>query len=190
MSDSTEKTLQKIEQYFSILKKVLNAKEMKAVESTDLQRLAVCPRGLTEELGGMPGGLVEFSLEVALKAKSMASFFNVDPKSIVKVALLHELGKMGHLSDESKQLFLDQDSDWHREKLGQNYKYNPECDRMNTGHRTLWMLNELGIKLNFDEYMAMLTSQGFHLQDNAFHAANAPATACLLQAARQSVLNS
>jgi hypothetical protein len=163
---------------------------MTAIETSDLERLAVCPRGQTVELGGYPGGLVEFSLDVALKAKSMADFFKVSPKSIVKIALLHELGLMGHLSDESKKLFLDQDSDWHREKLGQNYKYNPECDRMNTGHRTLWMLNELGIRLDYDEFMAILTSQGFHLQDNAFHAANAPAAACLLQAARQSVFNS
>lgn len=188
MSDSTETTLEKIQKYFSILEKVLNPEEYAALETADLERLAVCPRGLTDDEGGTAGGLLEFSLDVALKAKSMSSHYDVDPRSIVKVALLHELGRMGSLTDESQQLYLNQDSDWHREKLGQNYKYNPACTRMNIGHRTLWMLNDLGIKLSREEFVAVMTSQGFHLQENAFYATTATSLTCLLQAARQAVL--
>ena len=188
MIDSTEKTLQRIEQYFSIIKKVLKPAELKSLESSDLERLALCPRGLTDETGGYAGALVDYSLEVALKGKAMASFFSVEPKSIVKVALLHELGRMGHLNQVPQSLYLNQDSDWHREKLGQNYKYNENCPRMNIGHRTLWMLNELGIQLSYDEYLTVLTSQGFHLQENSFYAGTAPPLALLLQAARTSAL--
>ena len=39
-------------------------------------------------------------------------------KSLVKISLLHELGKLG---DPENELYIPQDSDWHREKLGQNY---------------------------------------------------------------------
>ena len=109
MSDPTENTLQRIEQYFSILEKVLSKAELKSLEKADLQRLALCPRGLTGDTGGNPGGLVEYSLSVALKGKAMASFFDVDPKSIVKISLLHELGRMGHLTDESQSLYLNQE---------------------------------------------------------------------------------
>ena len=189
MSDPTEHTLQRIEQYFSILEKVLSKAELKSLEKADLQRLALCPRGLTGDTGGNPGGLVEYSLSTALKGKAMASFFDVDPKSIVKISLLHELGRMGHLTDESQALYLNQDSDWHRDKLGQNYKYNDACSRMNIGHRTLWMLNELGIELTHDEWVAVLTSQGFHLQENSFYARSAPSLALLLQAARSAALS-
>jgi|TARA_R110000824_G_scaffold148903_2_gene318860 hypothetical protein len=189
MKDSVEDTLGKIEQYFSILRKVLSPDEMSNLENSDIGRLAICPRGLTVDDGGEAGALIAFSLQVALKAKALASAFGVDPKSIVKVSLLHELGKMGHLSEESRQLYLEQDSDWHREKLGQNYKYNPGCSRMNIGHRTLWMLSSLGINLNQDEFVAVLTSQGFHLQENSFYASTAPPVACLLQASRLAVIS-
>ena len=190
MTTDTEKTMKSIEQFFSILGKVLNDEEMKSIETIDVMRLALCPRGLTDKDGGVPGGLVSFSLDVALKAKSLAEFYNVEPKKIVKIALLHELGKMGHVSDENLALYLQQDSSWHQEKLGQYYKYNENCPKMNIGHRTLWMLNELGIKLDYDEWLAIAVSQGLHLQDNAFYgSAKLPATAHLLQAARNAVLS-
>ena len=187
MKQDTEETLEKISQYFSILKKVLSDSEMQVVEEALAERLSICPRGLTKDTGGYPGGLVDFSFQVAIRGKKLASQFNVNPKSIVKVALLHELGKIGSLFDGV--LYLDQESDWHREKLGQYYKYNPECPKMNIGHRTLWMLNELGIKLTRDEFVAVLTSQGLHLQENSFYGNALPPLANLLQTARQLVLS-
>ena len=190
MSTDTDKTMKSIEQFFSILGKVLTKTEMKSFESIDITRLATCPRGITNQDGGVPGGLVSFSLEVALKGKSLAEFYSVDPKQIVKVALLHELGKMGHVTDEKKSLYLQQDSTWHQEKLGQYYKYNDNCAKMNVGHRTLFMLNELGIKLEYDEWIALATSQGLHLQENAFYGnGQLPRLALLLQAARNVVLS-
>lgn len=190
MNETNETTLKSIEQYFSILSKVLGKDELSSLENADVTRLALCPRGLTEKDGGSPGGLVTFSLEVALTGKSMADFYGVDAKSIVKVALLHELGRMGHLADEKKALYLDQESTWHQEKLGQFYKYNEECPRMNIGHRTLWMLNELGIKLHYDEWVSIAVSQGLHLQENAFYGGSKlPKLALLLQSARNIVLN-
>ena len=146
MKDSVEDTLGKIEQYFSILRKVLSPDEMSNLENSDIGRLAICPRGLTVDDGGEAGALIAFSLQVALKAKAL-------------------------------------------EKLGQNYKYNPGCSRMNIGHRTLWMLSSLGINLNQDEFVAVLTSQGFHLQENSFYASTAPPVACLLQASRLAVIS-
>ena len=191
MIDNTENTvIEALEQYFSILGKVLSKKELALLEKADSTRLALCPRGLTDMSGGAPGGLVSFSLEVALKGKSMASFYDIDPKSIVKVALLHELGRMGHLSDENLALYLDQESSWHQEKLGQFYKYNEDCPRMNIGHRTLWMLNEVGIKLDYDEWVSIAVSQGLHLQENAFYGGSKlPKLALLLQSSRNIVLN-
>ena len=191
MAEDTEKTMKSIESYFSILGKVLSDEEQKALEKSDITRLALCPRGLNESDGGVAGGLVSFSLEVALTGKSMADFYGVDPKSIVKVALFHELGRMGHLYDDSLALYLDQESTWHQERLGQYYKYNESCPRMNVGHRTLWMLNDLGIKLDYDEWVAIAVSQGLHLSENAFYGGSKlPKLALLLQSARNIVLNS
>ena len=190
MNETNDATMKSIERYFSILSKVLSEAEQKSLEACDITRLALCPRGLTEVEGGTPGGLLSFSLEVALTGKSMADFYDVNPKSIVKVALLHELGRMGHLFEEQKSLYLSQESTWHQEKLGQFYKYNEDCPRMNIGHRTLWMLNELGIKLDYEEWVSIAVSQGLHLQENSFYGGSKlPKLALLLQSARNIVLN-
>ena len=40
---------------------------------------------------------------------------------------------------------------------------------MGINHRTLWIVNRLKIDLTIDEYIAIQTSQGFHLNENQFY---------------------
>ena len=128
-------------------------------------RLVTCPRGLTQEEGGYHGALLEFSTKVALSAKKTAEGV-CDPSSCVRVALVHELGRLGDLNEP---LFVEQDSSWHREKLGQNFKYNDKCVKMTVAHRTLWILQTYGIKLTREEWTAVLLSQGIYHQEASFY---------------------
>jgi hypothetical protein len=147
----------------------------------------MCPRGLTEEDGGNPGGLLEFSLATASVAKSLGATFG-HTKSLVKVALLHELGKVGGLVDES-ELYLIQDSDWHREKLGHVYKYNDNCPKMNIAHRSLWLLSHFQFDLSREEWAAINVSQGLHLPENQFYARSLCPISAGLLSARLAVLH-
>jgi len=183
-----EQLLVQFEKYCDVLKRVIGTPAAKRLTENLGQRLSISPRGLTEDTGGTPGGLIDFSLKVAATAKTLSSSFG-ETKSLVKVALLHELGRVGGLEDES-DLYLIQDSDWHREKLGQIYKYNENCPKMNIAHRTLWLLSHLGVDLTREEWLAINVGQGMHLPENQFYANALNPVAAGLLAARLIVLHS
>ena len=183
----TEQLLAQFEKYQDVLKKVIGSEPAKDLCETLGERLLMCPRGLTEEAGGNPGELVAFSLEVASAAKNLASVFG-NTKSLVKVALLHEIGKVGGLTPE-EDLYLIQESEWHRDKLGQVYKYNENCPKMNVAHRTLWMLSHFNIDISREEWIAINVSQGMHMPENQFYASALDAISSGLLTARLSVLH-
>jgi hypothetical protein len=187
--DNSTKIFNQFNRYISILSKVSDEKNVSLLTDKFGERLVLSPRGLTDEDGGSPGSLIEFSLSVAQVAKEIGDKYG-NTKSLVKISLLHELGRLGDF-DEGKELYIPQDSDWHRDKLGQNYKYNDSCSKMNISHRTLWLVNNLGFSLTQDEYMAILTSQGFHLTENQFYGKSASKnkTISCFQSARNIVLS-
>ena len=180
-----EQLVEQFEKYCSVLKKVIGAPATEHLSDALGERLMVCPRSLTEDDGGHPGALVEFSLEVASAAKALSGTFG-NAKSLVKVSLLHELGKVGDLENE---LYLVQESDWHRDKLGQVYKFNGDCPKMNIAHRTLWFLSHFKIELTREEWVALTVSQGMHLPENQFYANSLGPVAAGLLSARLSVLH-
>jgi hypothetical protein len=96
------------------------------------------------------------------------------------------LGKLGSLEEE---LFLSQDSQWHREKLGQHFKYNEKCPKMSAAHRTLYLLQKYGLEVSQEEWIAILTSQGLHFPENGFYGKNKSVLTAVLHFAR-SVVNS
>ena len=165
MIKEPQELIANFEKYLSILSKVVSSDSINKIESSFGERLVVAPRSLKLKDGGYPGALIVFSLSVASNASLMSKHLN-NKKSLVKVSLLHELGRLG---DFEQDLYHSQDSDWHREKLGQHYKYNEECLRMSISNRTLWLCSSLGINLDQSEYIAILTSQGLHLPENQFY---------------------
>jgi len=174
--------LEHYEKYFSLLKKVFDSSKIEQMFDALGERMAVCPLSHLEEKGGKPGRMIEFSLQVAQKAKSLAS--KDIAMSAVKVCLVHELGRIGDLEHE---MYIHQDSDWHREKLGQTYKFNENCARMNVGHRTLYLLQHFGISLTQEEWTAILVSQGLHLEESRYYGNQKQLLSSVVQYARTCV---
>ena len=148
------------------------------------ERIIMCPSSLREsEHNCGPGGLVQHALDVALAMKSIntALKLEVPTSSILKVALFHEIGKIG---DEENPWVVEQDSEWHREKLGQNYKYSESTQKMSISHRTLFLLQRFNIKLTQEEWIAIQISPGSHYEENRFYAGNETALGILLQKAK------
>ena len=104
--------------------------------------------------------------------------------SILKVGLFHDLGKVGDLEHD---LFVEQDSEWHREKLGQMYKYNECLEKMSVSHRTLFLLQHFGVSLTQEEWVAVQLAQGSHFEENRFYVGSEPTLALILQQAKQMV---
>ena len=147
------------------------------------ERLLMCPASLREnEYNSRPGGLVEHALDVALAMKSINETLKlgVSTSSILKVGLLHEIGKIG---DEEK------DSEWHRNNLKQNYKYNEGAAKMSISHRTLYLLQKFGIKLTQDEWIAIQIAPGSHYEENRFYVGAEPTLGALIQKAKSLVIH-
>ena len=163
----------------------LNDKNINALLGELGERLIMCPASSKEDQHGCyPGGLIEHAMEVAslTKALSETSGFDIPVASIIKVGLLHEVGKVGSLSEP---FFIDQDSDWHRDKLGQHYKYNENLNKMSISHRTLFLLQHFGVSLSQEEWLAIQLASGSHFEENRFYVGNEPSLALMLQQAKQ-----
>ena len=152
------------------------------------ERIVMCPGSQRlDQYNAHPGGLIRHALDVASTMRSMneSQCLSLETASILKVSLLHDLGKIGDLKNP---LFVDQDSDWHREKLGQMYKYNEDLQKMSISHRTLFLLQLFNISLSSDEWLAIQLAQGSHFEENRFYVGAEPTLAlCLQQAKNMSI---
>ena len=134
------------------------------------------------------GGLLEFSLNVAKTARSMAAGLgiNVPSRSVIKTSLFCDIGRIG---DEAFPRLIEQDSDWHKEKLGQYFTWHENADRVSVNDLSLYHLQNAGIKLSYEEWLTIKVAQGAHLEENRFYSGNLSALSLLIQQAREVVLN-
>jgi hypothetical protein len=154
------------------------------------ERLALCPFSIkTEHPGCYPGGLIDISLRVSASMRKINDTLDEADRlpiaKILKVGLLHDIGKVGDLEQDH---FLDQDSSWHREKLGQLYKYNEQLPKMSYAHRTLFLLQGAGVTLDREEWESTLLSGGMHLEENRFYAGSRSTLTKILLSARMMIL--
>jgi hypothetical protein len=131
------------------------------------ERLAMCPASSRKEYhAAFPGGLVDHSLRLLSNALKLCKTFNweVPKDSLIIGCLLHDLGKVG---DHEKDYYVPQDSDWHREKLGEMYKHNKEILYMTVPDRGVWLCQHFGLKLTQDEWLAIKLNDGQYAEENA-----------------------
>jgi len=131
------------------------------------ERLALCPASSRVDFHNcMVGGLVEHSLRVLSNAMKLCKTFgwSVSKESLIIGCLFHDLGKVG---DHENDYYIPQDSDWHREKLGEMYKHNKEMLYMTVPDRGVWLCQHFGLKLTQDEWLAIKLNDGQYIQENA-----------------------
>jgi hypothetical protein len=174
---------QNYDKYMQLLRKFFPASRPAIDDLEEIlgERLFLAPRDQTPEMGGTPGGLIAFAVATAKHASMFKDV--VDQKKLVRVALIHELGKLGGPLD-GQDLFVVETSDWHREKLGRNFKYNEDCPKMSFSHRTLFYIARYGFVLEEDEWLALVTAAGFQYDENRFYANEILPLATALQACR------
>ena len=176
------------EQYEGLLKRLCDDNLNKLLSDLG-ERIVMCPASSrTDQYSCFPGGMVQHSLQVTSTMRALDKALETDQAiaSIIKVGLLHDLGKVGDLN---KRYFVEQDSSWHREKLGQMYKYNEGLNKMSVSHRTLWLLQHYGVKLSNEEWLAIQLASGFHFEENRFYVGHEPSLALLLQQAKAATIH-
>ena len=82
------------------------------------------------------------------------------------VALFHDLGKMGQQEGEYYQ---PNDSQWHIDKLGQIYKFNTDIPAMKIPERSLFLLQEIGVKVSQNEFIGIKIHDGLYDESNKFY---------------------
>jgi hypothetical protein len=84
-------------------------------------------------------------------------------EELVFAALFHDLGKIG---DGTKANYLPQTDKWRQDKLSEMYTFNPDLDFMLIPDRSLFILQNFGIKVSQKEFLAI------RLHDGVFDKAN------------------
>ena len=158
------------------------------------ERLILTPAGrYIHEPGCYAGGMINLAMQTASKAARLIETYDMQfgpsKRSTIKVALLHDLGKVGDLRHDH---FVVQDSDWHREKQGAHYKLNDlkGLQKMTISHRTLYLLQHFGIKLDQKEWLGIQLAQGFHFEENRWYVHGEPELAMIIQHAKHAVTRS
>jgi putative nucleotidyltransferase with HDIG domain len=131
------------------------------------ERLAICPASSRLDFHNcMVGGLVDHSLRVLYNAMKLCKTFGweVSKDSLIIGCLFHDIGKAGN---HEQDYYLPQDSDWHREKLGEMYKYNRDMQYMTVPDRGVWLCQHFGLKLSQDEWLAIKLNDGQYADENA-----------------------
>ena len=185
-SESVDLIKEKWEKYESLCERL--GDENISVMIRELgERLIMCPYNRkSDEVCNGPGGLVDFSIRLAHLMRSLNESlgFKISSAKIIKTALLHGVGKIGDLEDA---YFVEQESDWHREKLGHLYQINENIRKMSLSHRSLYLLQSFSVTLEQDEWIAIQLSAGPHYDENKFYVNHEPKLAILLQTAKRAL---
>lgn len=117
-----------------------------------------------------PGGYIDHVLRVtegALYADrlwdKMGQVKNYTLEELVFSAINHDLGKLG---TNDQPFYIPNDSQWHIEKQGAYYKYNANMTHMRIADRSLFYLQQAGISVNENEFLAIKLHDGLYEEAN------------------------
>lgn len=109
--------------------------------------------------------VVEYSIKQMKLYKEMGGTIDFTEEELVFSAIFHDLGKIG---DKDNASYIPQTDKWRQDKLHEMYTPNGELDFMLVPDRSLFTLQEYGIKTTKNEYLAI------KLHDGVFSDANKP----------------
>lgn len=135
-------------------------------------RIVLTPASSMEHFhNAFAGGYIDHILRVTRNAVKLYDLYNdlgigfdeYTKENVIFSALHHDLGKVGTM-DES--WYLPNDSQWHIENQGKIYKANPDLNFMNLTGRTFWLLNQFGVKVEENEWIAIQLTDGLYDEAN------------------------
>jgi len=101
--------------------------------------------------GAYEGGLIEHIINTTKHAitvnASLPGDKQVDNDSIIRVSLLHQIGK--------SNMFVQQKNQWRKDNLGENYTWNDEGLSFKVAERSVFYALKSGIDLTEDEVFAI-----------------------------------
>ena len=119
------------------------------------------------------GGYVDHILRVidCTKAlyvtwKSMgADMSGYTEEEMIFAAMHHDLGKIGFPGD-GNEVYQVETSDWHRKNQNKMYKHNENIPFSMVPDLSIWLLQEYGVKMSWNEYQAIKIHDGMYDDSN------------------------
>lgn len=107
--------------------------------------------------------VIEAGFKIIDAWKSSGASIDFSTEEFVFAAINHDLGKIG---DEDNEMYIPQDSDWHRKNQGAMYKMSPEPEFMLIPDRSLFLLQQRGIKVSLKEWFGIKLHDGLYDESN------------------------
>lgn len=82
-------------------------------------------------------------------------------EELIFAAMHHDLGKSG-FPGEGNEVYQIETSDWHRKNQGKLYKTNANIPFAMVPDLSLWLLQEYGVKVSWNEYQAIKIHDGMY----------------------------
>lgn len=147
------------------------AEALKKLYNDHAERIMLMPAASVDHHHNtFPGGYVDHVIRVvncALKIKKLweetGAVINYTDEELVFAALNHDLGKIG--TEEAEQ-YLVNESEWHRKNQGKIYSHNPVNAFMLVPDRSLFLLQQRGIKVSANEYLGIRIHDGLYDESN------------------------
>jgi len=148
--------------------------KLNALTETLKERIMFAPASTKDWFNNaFPGGYLDHVLRVnkiANQLHKLYAFHNANEtytsEELNFVSLFSQLGKLG---DWDHEYFTKNDSDWHVKNLGMVYKFNENVPAMKIYDRTIYLLQDSGIKLSHNEYLAIRNQEGLFDESNKFY---------------------
>ena len=117
-----------------------------------------------------PGGyvdhvnrVVDAAIKVTTLWSEMGATINFSIEELVFSAINHDLGKLGR---DNQPAYIPNDSEWHIKNQGANYKPNAALPFIPIQDSSLFILQQAGIELTFNEWVAIKTHDGLYDDGN------------------------
>jgi hypothetical protein len=152
MSLTKEKIIKNTEKYFTTAKsKGFMPESLMTFLGEDFIKAPATT--LTEYFNAFEGGLISHLLTVTKYAigvnNSLPENERVDQDSLIKVCLLHQIGKA--------KMFVPETSEWHRTNQGKMYNFAKDNVSMRVGERSVFYALSHGVQLSDVEVAAILS---------------------------------
>lgn len=171
---SAEQIQDNLQRFYVLIEKFISeprATKLLALYQSQEDNLALAPASSRASYhNSFPGGYVDHVnrvVEAALKVTSlwsdMGANINFTTEELVFSAINHDLGKLGR---DGQPAYLPNDSEWHVKNQGANYKPNASLPFIPIQDSSLFILQQAGIELTFNEWVAIKTHDGLYDDGN------------------------
>ena len=119
------------------------------------------------------GGYVDHVLRVIKCAKHVYPLWKsmgsdcegYTEEELIFVALNHDIGKMG-FPGEGNEIYIPNDSEWHRKNQGKMYKINPNNAFSLVNDLSIYLLQHYNISITWNEMLAIKLTDGLYDESN------------------------